>query len=352
MTEIAIVGGSGYTGGELIRLLQKHPEAEIKNITSRQFNQTPVDKVHPHIRGTNLVFEDIAPSDLDADVVFTATPHGASMNIVPEILETGSKVIDLSGDYRFNDIATYEKWYDIKHIAPIKAVYGLPEIHRKEIKKAKLVANPGCFPTGAILANLPLSKEKLVENIIVDSKTGVSGGGVNPAPVFHYPNCADNVIPYNITSHRHSPEIQQELGAFSDVKVSFTPHLVPVIRGILTTSHSFLNDFKNDEKNNISTEYEHQEENRLKIIEAYTKQYKNEPFVKILDDGEIPTLNSVRGSNFAHIGGFEIDENGRLIVISAIDNLVKGASGQAIHNMNLMCGFKEETGINSYGMRP
>jgi len=342
MTEIAIVGGSGYTGGELIRLLQKHPKAEIKRITSRQFNQTPVDKVHPHIRESNLVFEDISPRNLDVDLVFTATPHGASMKIVPEILETGSKVIDLSGDYRFNDIATYEKWYDIKHTSPIEAVYGLPEIHRQKIKKGNLIANPGCFPTGAILANLPLSKEELVENIIVDSKTGVSGGGVNPAPVFHYPNCADNVVAYNIVSHRHGPEIQQELGSFSNVKVSFTPHLVPVIRGILTTSHSFLKNFDKNDKNIIKEE----------IINIYKKQYTNEPFVKILDDGEIPTLNSVRGSNFAHIGGFEIDDNGRLIVISAIDNLVKGASGQAIHNMNLMCGFKEETGIDSYGMRP
>jgi len=345
MIEIAIVGGSGYTGGELIRLLQKHPDIEIKSITSRQYNQTPVDKVHPHIRGTNLVFEDIAPSNLDSDIVFTATPHGASMKIVPEILETGSKVIDLSGDYRFNDVDTYEKWYDIKHTSPIEAVYGLPEIHRKEIKKANLVANPGCFPTGAILANLPLSKEELVDNIIVDSKTGVSGGGVNPVPVFHYPNCADNVIPYNITSHRHGPEIQQELGAFSNVKVSFTPHLVPVIRGILTTSHSFLKDLDYSNEKII-------DETKIKIANIYKKQYKNEPFVKILDDGEIPSLNSVRGSNFAHVGGFDIDNNGRLIVISAIDNLVKGASGQAIHNMNLMCGFPEETAIDGYGMRP
>jgi len=346
MTEIAIVGGSGYTGGELIRLLQKHPNVEIKSITSRQFDGTPVDKVHPHIRDTNIVFKDIAPSNLDADLVFTATPHGASMNIVPEILESGSKVIDLSGDYRFNDIDTYEKWYDIKHIAPIEAVYGLPEIHRKKIKKANLVANPGCFPTGAILANLPLSKEELVENIIVDSKTGVSGGGVNPAPVFHYPNCADNVVPYNIVSHRHGPEIQQELGAYSNVKVSFTPHLVPVIRGILTTSHSFLKNYDTSDKNEKNNAI------KEKIINIYKKEYQNEPFVKILDDGEIPTLNSVRGSNFAHIGGFEVDDNDRLIVISAIDNLVKGASGQAIHNMNLMCGFKEETAIDNYGMCP
>jgi N-acetyl-gamma-glutamyl-phosphate reductase len=341
MVEISIVGGSGYTGGELIRLLQKHPDVEIKSITSRQYDQIPIEKVHPHIRGSNLIFKDIAPNNLDSDVVFTATPHGVSMNVVPEILETGTKVIDLSGDYRFREIATYEKWYGIKHVSPLDAVYGLPEIYREEIKKGKLIANPGCFPTGAILANLPLAKKGLVENIIIDSKTGISGGGVTPSSIFHYPNCADNVIPYNITNHRHSPEIQQELKEFSDVKISFTPHLVPVIRGILTTSHSFLKNYDGNP-----------DEAKEKIRKIYEKQYKNEPFVKILDNGEMPNLNSVRGSNFAHIGGFEIDDNGRLIIISAIDNLVKGASGQAIHNMNLMCGFKEETSINGYGMRP
>ncbi|RBQ24126.1 Aspartate-semialdehyde dehydrogenase [Candidatus Methanobinarius endosymbioticus] len=340
MIEISIVGGSGYAGGELIRLLQKHPNIEIKNITSRQYDKTLINKVHPHIQGSDLIFEDLSPNKLDSDLVFTATPHGASMNIVPEILGSGAKVIDLSGDYRFRDINTYEKWYGMTHTSPFDSVYGLPEIYREEIKKSQLVANPGCFPTGAILANLPLSKEKLVENIVVDSKTGVSGGGVNPSPIFHYSNCADNVVPYKLISHRHGPEIQQELGAFSDVKVSFTPHLVPVIRGILTTSHSFLK------------EYDNPEDDKENIRKIYENQYKDEFFVKILDDGEIPTLNSVRGSNFAHIGGFEVDENGRLIVISAIDNLVKGASGQAIHNMNIMCGFKEETAIDGYGMKP
>ena len=337
MTKIAIVGASGYTGGELIRLLKNHDKVEIDAITSRKYADTPIYKVHPHIRDETLVFEDIKPNSLDADIVFTATPHGASMNIVPEILETGAKVIDFSGDYRFKDIEIYEKWYGLQHVSPLKAVYGLPEIYREEIKKADLIANPGCFPTGAILATLPLSKEKLVDRIIIDSKTGVSGGGASPAPVFHYPNCSDNVTPYNVTKHRHMPEIQQELGMFSNVKVSFTPHLVPVIRGILTTSHSFPED------DSITSE---------KLIKLYKKQYKDEIFVKILEDGEIPLLNSVRGSNYAHIGSFEIDETGRLVVISAIDNLVKGASGQAIHNMNIICGFKEDEGLNSYGMRP
>lgn len=337
MTKVAIVGASGYTGGELIRLLENHTKVEIDVITSRQYADTPIYKVHPNIRNTNLVFKDLKPNSLDADIVFTATPHGASMRIVPEILETGAKVIDLSGDYRFKDIATYEKWYEIEHTSKLNAVYGLPEVYREEIKKANLVANPGCFPTGAILANLPLSKEKLVERIIIDSKTGISGGGVTPSSAFHYPNCSDNVSPYKVTNHRHMPEIQQELGIYSNVKVSFTPHLVPVIRGILTTSHSFIED------DSISSE---------KLIKIYKKQYKDEIFVEILENGEIPQLNSVRGSNFAHIGCFEIDENGRLVIISAIDNLVKGASGQAIHNMNLICGFKEDESLNSYGLHP
>jgi N-acetyl-gamma-glutamyl-phosphate reductase len=337
MTKIAIVGASGYTGGELIRLLKNHGKVEIGAITSRKYADTPIYKVHPNIRDDDLVFKDLKPNSLDADIVFTATPHGASMKIVGEILETGAKVIDLSGDYRFTDLNIYEKWYELDHIAPIESVYGLPEIYKEKIKKANLVANPGCFPTGAILANLPLSKEKLVERIIIDSKTGVSGGGASPSEIFHYPNCSDNVIPYKVTSHRHMPEIQQELGMYSDVKVSFTPHLVPVIRGILTTSHSFLED------ESMTSE---------KLIEIYKKQYKDDIFVKILEDGEIPQLNSVRGSNFAHIGCFEIDETGRLVIIAAIDNLVKGASGQAIHNMNLICGFKEEEGLNSYGLRP
>lgn len=336
MVDVAIVGASGYTGGELVRLLEHHPEVQITNITSRQHKDKPIYKVHPNLRDSNLKFEDINTKDLDVDLVFTATPHGASMNIVPDIIDNGSKVIDLSGDYRFYDIDVYEKWYDMSHKAPLSAVYGLPEIHRDKIKKADLVANPGCFPTGAILSSLPLSKNQLIDQIIFDSKTGISGAGITPTNLTHYPKSGDNVIPYNTTKHRHMPEIQQELGLFSDIKVSFTPHLVPAIRGILTTSHSFL-------KEDISKE---------EIEELYIKEYKNEPFVRVLDDGEIPTLSSVRGSNFVHVGCFEVDWNGRLVVISAIDNLVKGASGQAIQNMNLMCGFKESESIDFYGLSP
>ena len=259
------------------------------------------------------------------------------MKIVPSILETGTKVVDLSGDYRYRDTEVYEKWYGMEHTDnENKGAFGLPELYRDEIKKANLVANPGCFPTGAILSSYPLVKNNLVDRIVIDSKTGVSGAGVNASSTTHYPNIADNINPYKISSHRHMSEIQQELHGFEDVKVSFTPHLVPVIRGIQTTSHSFLiEDITTDE-----------------LRKYYEKEYKNEYFIKLMDEGEIPHLSSVRGSNFVHIGGFEIDETGRVIMLSAIDNLVKGASGQAIQNMNILLGLDESTGLKHFGLHP
>ena len=337
MYKVAIIGASGYTGGELLRMLLNHPEVEVTDITSRQYDGTPAHKIHPHIRDSGLVFKNKEPDELDADVVFTATPHGASMKIVPRILDTGAKVVDLSGDYRYRDTAVYEKWYGMEHTdKENKGAFGLPELYRDEIKKAKLVANPGCFPTGAILSSYPLVKNDFVDRIIIDSKTGVSGAGVNPSATTHYPNIADNVNPYKISSHRHMSEIQQELHGFEGVKVSFTPHLVPVIRGIQTTSHSFL-------IKDITVE---------ELRQAYEKEYKDEYFIKLMDEGEIPHLSSVRGSNFVHIGGFEIDETGRVIMLSAIDNLVKGASGQAIQNMNLLLGIDETAGLKHFGLHP
>ncbi|WP_407414443.1 N-acetyl-gamma-glutamyl-phosphate reductase [Methanobrevibacter sp.] len=337
MYKVAIIGASGYTGGELLRMLLNHPEVEVTDITSRQYDGTPAHKIHPHIRDSGLEFVDKQPDELDADVVFTATPHGASMKIVPSILETGTKVVDLSGDYRYQDIEVYEKWYGMEHTdKENKGVFGLPELYRDEIKKAKLVANPGCFPTGAILSSYPLVKNDLVDRIVIDSKSGVSGAGVNASSTTHYPNIADNLNPYKITSHRHMSEIQQELHGFDDVKVSFTPHLIPVIRGIQTTSHSFLiKDITTDE-----------------LREVYEKEYGNEYFIKLMDEGEIPHLSSVRGSNFVHIGGFEIDETGRIVMLSVIDNLVKGASGQAIQNMNILLGLDESTGLKHFGLHP
>ena len=202
-----------------------------------------------------------------------------------------------------------------------------------------MVGNPGCFPTGAILSSYPLVDNDLVDRIVIDSKTGVSGAGVNTSSTTHYPNIADNVNPYKISSHRHVSEIQQELHGFEDVKVSFTPHLVPVIRGIQTTSHSFLRE-------------EHSDITLDELRKFYEKTYGKEYFIKLMDDGEIPHLSSVRGSNFVHIGGFEIDDTGRIVMLSCIDNLVRGASGQAIQNMNIMLGLDETTELNNFGINP
>lgn len=336
MIEIGIIGANGYTGGELLRLLDQHSQVEVTVATSRKFAGQKVSKVHPHLQNLDLEFQVVKPEDMEADLVFTATPHGASMNIVPPLVEKGIKVIDLSGDYRFDDLEVYEKWYGLKQENPLDAVYGLPEIYREEIKDANLVANPGCFPTGAILACLPLVSEGLVDKVIVDSKTGVSGAGIKPSESNMFTNVSDNVIPYLATSHRHAPEIQEKLSKVGDVGVSFTPHLVPVIRGILSTVHSFpVKEVANDE-----------------VQELYSKYYQNEPFVNVLDVGEVPRLSAVRGSNFCHIGVFQQDENGRLVVASSIDNLVKGASGQAIHNMNIMFGFSETESLEYLGLHP
>ncbi|NPV64906.1 MAG: N-acetyl-gamma-glutamyl-phosphate reductase [Methanobacteriaceae archaeon] len=336
MIDVGIIGASGYTGGELLRFLSKHPKVEIVAATSRKYAGKPINRVHPHLQDLELEFSDVDIDNIDADLIFTATPHGASMKIVPMILEQDIKVIDLSGDYRFDDIETYEKWYGIKHEGPLDAVYGLPEIYRDKIKNAKLVANPGCFPTGAILACMPLVYEKLAETFIIDSKTGVSGAGIKPTSVTHYPNCSDNVIPYNVTDHRHTPEIRQELSREHPVNVSFTPHLVPVIRGILTTVHTFL-----------------KEDLTPKELESiYAGFYQGEPFIKIIEEGEMLRLSAVRGSNECHIGCFETDDNRRAVIISTIDNLVKGASGQAIQNMNIMFGFDEKTSLDIPAVHP
>ena len=342
MITVSIIGGTGYTGSELLRILSNHPDVEIKYITSRKMDGVKITKLHPNLKGIknldNMTFKNILPEDIDSDFVFCATPHGASMKIVPELYEKGMKIIDLSGDYRFEDIKMYEEWYNLEHTGKLDAVYGLPELHRESIKKAKLVANPGCFPTGSILALAPLVKEDLIEDrIIVDSKTGVSGAGVNPSETTHFPNVNENINPYKMTTHRHSPEIEKELEKLTNknIKLSFTPHLAPITRGILTTAHSFL-------KEDVDREH---------IIDVYEKFYKNEPFVRIFDEGA-PTLTGVRGSNFCDIGGFEIDRHGRLVVVSAIDNLVKGASGQAVHNMNLMAGFDETEALMYGGLKP
>jgi len=331
--KVGIIGGSGYTGGELLRLLVNHPDAEIVAVTSRTFKDKPISAVHLHLsKILDMRFEDISAGEVAkrSDVVFTAVPHKAAMEHVPELLAQGTKVIDLSADYRLN-YDVYETTYGITHTdRGRKAVYGLPELHRNEIKRANLVANPGCYPTGAILAAAPLVKAGEVSRVVFDSKSGVSGAGMIPSEATHYPNVAENVAPYQVIKHRHLPEIVQELGK---CKIHFTPHIIPAVRGILTTAHIFV-------KRKIPAK---------EARDLYQKMYADETFVRIL--GEMPSLSAVRGSNFCDMGCFEV-EGDRVVVVSAIDNMVKGASGQAIQNMNIMFGLEERTGLWTPSVAP
>ncbi len=333
MLDIGIIGGSGYTGGELLRLLSCHPEAEAVCITSRKLAGKDVASAHQHLRGIyDLKFE--APTAAEVadrcDVVFTAVPHGTAMDWVPALLDSGAKVIDLSSDYRL-PVDVFEKTYGITHRAPREAVFGLPELH-PEVAKANLIGNPGCYPTGAILATAPLAKAGIIERVIFDSKSGVSGAGAEPSETSHYPNLAENIRCYKITNHRHVPEIRQELALLAgNVKVSFTPHVIPTVRGILTTAHVIVKEEKADVI-----------QDRAAVSEIYEQFYKNAPFVRMTG---VPMLGNVRCSNFCDIG-FEAEKGeDRLVAISAIDNLVKGASGQAIQNMNLMMGLAETAGL-------
>ncbi len=341
MIDVGIVGGSGYTGGELLRLLANHPQVKVVAVTSRKLSGKPVDLVHPHLKGIySLNFE--APTAAEVakrcDIVFTAVPHGTAMDWVPQLLDGGAKVIDLSSDYRL-PVAVFEKTYGIKHRAPREAVFGLTELH-PEVATAKLVGNPGCYPTGATLAVAPLANAGLVERVVYDSKSGISGAGAEPTETSHYPNLAAGVIPYKLTAHRHVPEIRQELTRLSPgIKISFTPHVIPAVRGILTTAHVFARE-----------EAVERLQDRAAVAEIYNEFYRNAPFVRMADG--IPRLASVRGSNFCDIS-FEPEKGSdRLVVISVIDNLVKGASGQAIQNMNLMAGLDQRTGLWFPGMAP
>jgi N-acetyl-gamma-glutamyl-phosphate reductase len=327
--KVAIIGASGYAGGELIRLLLHHSSAEVTSATSRKLAGTPVIQLHPHLKGfTDLIFTNPGTDAIDADVAFLAVPHTAAMTYAGKLISRGIKVVDLSADYRLPK-EVYEKVYGVKHTDYFPAPYGIPEIHRKDVVNAKCVANPGCFPTGATLAAAPLAQ--YAHTVIFDSKTGVSGAGDNPSATTHYPNVGDNVGAYKWTSHRHLVEMKQELAFLgSKAKCYFTPHLVPVNRGILTTAHILLNE-------PMATK---------EVERIYWDFYRDEYFVRY----QKPSLAAVRGSNFCDI--MVESEGHRVVVVSAIDNLVKGASGQAIQNMNLMCGFKETDGLEHVGILP
>ncbi len=325
--KVGIIGASGYTGSELLRLLALHPKAEVVAATSRQLAGEPIWKLHKFLKGfydLKFVEPDLKNLD-DCDVVFTAVPHGEAMRYVPQLLDVGIKVVDLSADYRL-DKETYEKVYGKKHEGYRDAVYGLTELHRDEIAKADLVANPGCYPTGAILAVAPIAEN--AERIVFDAKSGISGAGAKPTEFTHYPNLHEAVVPYKVTNHRHYWEMVQELSRFNpEIKVSFTPQVFPGSRGILTNAHVFMDEVPS----------------RDELYEIYERFYKDCYFVRLQDEIR---LSWVRGSNFCDIAIFVDEHSNRVVVSSAIDNLVKGASGQAIQNMNVMFGLDEKTGLD------
>ena len=345
--KIGIVGASGYSGSELLRFLVNHPgELQVALCTSETYAGQCIDSVLPNLRGfLSSKFEAL---DLDSlkdrvDAVVLAVPHKVAMSFVPQILAQGLRVVDFSADYRLEDAETYEAWYHVEHTSTSlmsKSVYGLPERYRDCIRSAQLVANPGCYPTSAILAAMPFVKLGVValDSIIVDSKSGISGAGPKPSENTHYANRDSNFIAYNIGVHRHTPEIEQELSAVASepVRVTFTPHLVPMTRGILSTVYMRLTE-------EISTE---------EALNMYAKFYEHEPFVRVLPIGTYPQTKAVLGSNYCDVG-LEVDARTRRIVaMSAIDNLGKGAAGAVVQNLNLMFGFKETDGLMVPGMMP
>lgn len=345
MLKVGIYGASGYTGQELLRLLIRHPEVEVVALTSRKFKGTPVSDVFPVFEGlSDMKFIDASPDDVAdlSDIVFLALPHGVAMEAVPLFLKAGSKVVDLSADFRLRDVKLYEQWYK-EHTVPDlikRAVYGLPELYRDNIKAAKLVANPGCYPTGVILGLAPVLKEEWIDftSIIVDSKSGVSGAGREPQTGSLFCEVSESLKAYKINQHRHMPEMEQELGllAGADVKISFVPHLVPMNRGILNTIYAEL-------RERVSTS---------DLIDLYKEFYSGEEFVRIYKAGTVPAVSSVRGSNYCDIGLTVDGGTGRVIIVSAVDNLIKGAAGQAIQNMNLMCGLSENSGLKLVSLFP
>jgi N-acetyl-gamma-glutamyl-phosphate reductase len=350
MTNVAIVGASGYSGEELVRLLLSHPEVELTAVTSRQYAGQSVDQVFPrfanHPKAKALRFSEPKAEALatEAKIVFLALPHGVAAEFAVPLLKLGSKVIDLSADFRLRNAPVYKEFYGHDHPAPDLlpgAIYGLPEIYRTEIKKASLIASPGCYPTSILLPTLPLIKSGLVKHtgIIADSLSGVSGAGRKAEVDYLFVECNESVRPYSVPKHRHLSEIEQELSVAADaaVTIQFTPHLIPINRGILTTLYLAPEKHFGDEQgmNELSE----------KISKCYRAAYGNEPFVRVLEGKALPDTKNVAGTNVIEIAWRLDPRTGRLIVMSAEDNLVKGASGQAIQSMNIMCGFEETTGL-------
>jgi N-acetyl-gamma-glutamyl-phosphate reductase len=341
MINVGIVGGTGYTGIELLRLLAMHPEARVQAITSRSEAGVPVGTMFPSLRGlgalSELQFSDPAGAGLSrCDVVFFATPHGVAMGEARELVGAGVKIIDLAADFRLKDTTEFERWYKMPHACPdllAESVYGLPEMHRDAIRKARIVGNPGCYPTAILLGFLPLIEAGVVdvEHLIADAKSGVSGAGRKAELGLLFSEASDNFKAYNVGGHRHHPEVVQGLNgrSKSPVTVVFTPHLVPMVRGILATLYARLTDRSVD------------------LQALYEKRYAGEPFVDVMPAGSHPETRSVRASNVCRIAVHRPQGGDLAVVLAVEDNLVKGAAGQAIQNMNLMFGLPETTGLTA-----
>jgi N-acetyl-gamma-glutamyl-phosphate reductase len=347
---VAVVGASGYTGEELVRLLLRHPRAELTAVTSRQWAGKSLGEIFPriahHPTAKALQFIDEPPAEIAkrADVIFLALPHGVAVDFVGPLLDAGARVIDLSADFRIKDAATYQEFYAHEHRAPdllSNAVYGLPEIYRDKIRDAQLVACPGCYPTSILLPMIPLLREKLIEpaSIIANSLSGVSGAGRKAELDYLFVECNESARPYGVPKHRHLAEIEQELSiaAGQRITIQFTPHLIPVNRGILTTLYGAPTlDLPRDEDRAAFVE---------RVASAFRAAYAEEPFVRLLEGKALPDTKNVVGSNFIEIAWRQDPRTGRLIVMSAEDNILKGASGQAIQCFNIMCRCEESAGL-------
>lgn len=340
MIKAAVLGATGYAGIELVRILSRHPDVNIKILNSKTFAGKKISEVYPNLAG--IVDITCTELDIDAaaecDVAFCALPHGASKNVIPSLLDKGLKIIDLSGDYRYDDPAVYEKWYGEKHSSPEllkESVYGLCELHRDKIKNARLIGNPGCYTTCSILGAAPLVSNGIIDtaSIIIDAKSGVSGAGRSLNLAQHFCECTETTKAYKIGTHRHTSEIEQELSniAKKEIILSFTPHLIPQKRGIFATIYA-----------NLDGRY-----TTSQVLDMYKEFYKDEYFVRVRDG--VPETKFVCGSNFVDIGVTVDERLNRVIATSVIDNLFKGAAGQAVQNMNIMFGLDEKTALADAG---
>jgi N-acetyl-gamma-glutamyl-phosphate reductase len=337
--KVGIINVTGYAGSELARILHRHPEAELVSVTGRSTAGKPLGDVFPHLRGLNLTIEpEISKS---VDVVFSALPHAASAEALGPFLKSGVKCVDISADFRLKDRAEYESWYKVTHPYPEyieEAVYGLTELHRQEVKRTRLVANPGCFPTGGVLGMAPAVREGIIEpSVIVDAKTGISGAGRSAELRYNFSELNDNSSPYGLTGHRHGPEFDQELTAVSSVgpvRCTFVPHLVPMTRGILSTCYARLKPGTT----------------QARTDEIYRSFYRDEPFVTVVPTA--PATKETWGSNECRVFPIVNQKTGLLVVITALDNLVKGAAGAGVQNMNVMTGLEETLGLDLVPVYP